>query len=37
MIILRYLKDKGYFQRGEENKEKWRKYTEVVATKHGLD
>lgn len=37
MIILRYLKDKGYFQRGEGNKEKWRKYTEVVATKHGLD
>ncbi|MBS4163018.1 hypothetical protein PRO82_000303 [Candidatus Protochlamydia amoebophila] len=37
MITLRYLKDKGYFLRGEENKEKWRKYTEVVAAKHDLE
>ena len=37
MITLRYLKDKGYFQRGEENREKWRKYKELVAAKHDLD
>ena len=37
MIILRYLKDKGYFQRGQENSEKWRKYTKMVAAEHRLE
>jgi len=36
LISLRYLKDKGYFKRGEENREKWRAYQQFVAEKHKL-
>jgi hypothetical protein len=36
LITLRYLKDKGYFKRGEENREKWRAYQNFVAEKRNL-
>lgn len=36
LICLRYLKEKGYFKRGEENKKKWRSYQDFVAERHNL-
>lgn len=35
-IFLRYLKDRGYFKSGEQNKEKWKAYQQFVAEKHKL-
>ena len=36
MISLKYLKDKGYFKRSDENREKWKAYKDFVAEKHQL-
>lgn len=36
LIFLRYLKDKGCFKRGEQNREKWKAYQQFVAEKHKL-
>lgn len=36
LIFLRYLRNKGYFKRDEQNREKWKAYQQFVAEKHKL-
>ena len=36
LISLRYFKDKGYFKRGDDNREKWKCYQKFVAEKRNL-